>query len=98
MEAVRAGGDRQELHERIRVHARAAADRLKEGAADNDLFARLRGDPAFAKVKEQLRDDSDARRYVGRAPEQVEEFLRAEVDPVLAARAELVGGAGEVSV
>jgi len=98
MEAVRAGGDRQELHERIRVHARAAADRLKEGAADNDLFARLRGDPAFAKVKNLLSDDVDARRYVGRAPQQVEEFLGAEVDPVLAARAELVGGAGEVSV
>lgn len=98
MEAVRAGGDRQDLHERIRVHARAAADRLKEGAPGNDLFERLRKDPAFAKVQDLLRDDADPRRYVGRAPEQVEEFLRAEVDPVLEARADLLGGVGEVSV
>jgi adenylosuccinate lyase len=98
MEAVRAGGDRQDLHEKIRVHARAAADRLKEGAPGNDLFERLRKDPAFAKVKELLRDDVDPRRYVGRAPEQVEEFLRAEVDPVLAARKDLLGDVGEVSV
>jgi adenylosuccinate lyase len=98
MEAVRAGGDRQALHEKIRVHARAAADRLKEGALDNDLFGRLRADPSFAKVKELLREDTDPRRYVGRAPEQVEEFLRAEVDPALAARAELLGGTGEVNV
>jgi hypothetical protein len=49
-------------------------------------------------VKELLRDDGDPRRYVGRAPEQVEEFLRAEVDPVLAARRELLGDVGEVSV
>jgi adenylosuccinate lyase len=98
MEAVRAGGDRQDLHERIRVHARLAADRLKEGAPDNDLFGRLRGDPAFAKVKDLLREDADPRRYVGRAPEQVEEFLRAEVDPALAARTDLLGGSGEVNV
>jgi adenylosuccinate lyase len=98
MEAVRAGGDRQDLHERIRVHARAAADRLKEGASGNDLFERLRKDPAFSRVKELLRDDTDSRRYVGRAPEQVEEFLRAEVDPVLATRKDLLGDVGEVSV
>ncbi len=98
MEAVRAGGDRQDLHERIRVHARAAADRLKEGAPGNDLFERLRKDPALAKVKDLLRDDVDPRRYVGRAPEQVEEFLRAEIEPVLKARAGLLGGIGEVSV
>ena len=98
MEAVRAGGDRQDLHERIRVHARAAADRLKEGAPGNDLFERLRKDPAFSKVKDLLRDDVDPRRYVGRAPEQVEEFLRAEIEPVLKARTGLLGGIGEVSV
>ncbi len=98
MEAVRAGGDRQDLHEKIRVHARAAADLLKEGAGGNDLFERLRKDPAFAKVKDLLRDDVDPRRYVGRAPEQVEEFLRAEVDPILKAKKGLLGGVGEVSV
>ena len=98
MEAVKGGGDRQELHERIRVHARAAADRLKEGAPDNDLFARLRADEAFAAVSHLIADDVDARRFVGRAPEQVEEFLAAEVDPVLADRVELIGDAAEVNV
>lgn len=98
MEAVRGGGDRQVLHERIRVHARAAADRLKEGAETNDLLERLRADPAFSKVRHLLTADVDTRLFVGRAPEQVEEFLRAEVDPLLAARQELLGGSAEVSV
>jgi adenylosuccinate lyase len=98
MEAVKAGGDRQDLHERIRVHARAAADRLKEGADSNDLFARLRSDAAFAAVKDLLTDRVDPRRFVGRAPEQVDEFLATEVDPVLAERSELLGDAPEVSV
>ena len=71
---------------------------MKEGAAGNDLFERLRKDPAFAKVKDLLRDEADSRRYVGRAPEQVEEFLRAEVDPILASRKDLLGDVGEVSV
>jgi adenylosuccinate lyase len=98
MEAVRAGADRQELHEKIRVHARATADRLKEGAGENDLFARLRADPAFATVRELLTDDVDPRRFVGRAPEQVDEFLATEVDPVLAERSDLLGEASEVVV
>lgn len=98
MQAVKAGGDRQELHERIRVHARAAADRLKEGADQNDLFARLRSDAAFVAVKELLTDNVDPRRFVGRAPEQVDEFLATEVDPVLAERSDLLGDAPEVSV
>jgi len=98
MEAVKAGGDRQELHEKLRVHARAAADRLKEGEDGNDLFARLRGDAAFAAVKDLLTDDVDPRRFVGRAPEQVDEFLATEVDPVLAERSDLLGDAPEVTV
>jgi len=98
MEAVRAGGDRQDLHERIRVHARAAADRLKDEGGQNDLFERLRADHAFDGVGHLLTDDADPRRYTGRASEQVEDFLREEVDPVLAERADLIGGSPEVSV
>jgi adenylosuccinate lyase len=98
MEAVRAGGDRQELHEKIRVHARAAADALKEGAERNDLFARLRADPAFAAVADLLDDDADPALYVGRAPRQVEEFLAEEVDPILVTHAGLIGGDAEVNV
>jgi len=99
MEAVQAGGDRQELHERIRVHARAAADRLKdEGAADNDLFARLLGDEAFAGARALLESELDPSRFVGRAPEQVDEFLREQLDPVLADLRDLLGDAAEVTV
>lgn len=98
MAAVRAGGDRQDLHEKIRVHARAAADALKEGAERNDLFARLRADPAFAAVAHLLDDEADPARYVGRAPRHVDEFLAEEVDPVLHAHAGLIGGDAEVNV
>ncbi|MHC4960144.1 MAG: adenylosuccinate lyase [Planctomycetota bacterium] len=97
MDLVKAGGDRQELHELIRVHARAAADRIKEGE-DNDLFARLAADPAFAAVKDRLDPDADLSGYTGRAGQQVEEFLAAEVDPVLAERQDLLGGTAEVHV
>jgi adenylosuccinate lyase len=98
MEAVAKGGDRQDLHERIRVHARAAADRLKEGADGNDLFVRLRGDPAFAQVRHLLDEGGPGGRFTGRAARQVEEFLAEEVDPVLRARSDLLGDESEVSV
>jgi len=86
MEAVRAGGDRQDLHERIRVHSHAAARAVKDGGA-NDLRGRLAGDPAFAAVAARLDELLDGRRYVGRAPEQVDEFLAAEVEPLLSRHA-----------
>jgi adenylosuccinate lyase len=80
MAAVQAGGDRQDLHERIRVHAIAAADRLKDGAADNDLLARIKADPAFPPL--DLDDVLDPRRYIGRSVPQVDEFLAREVEPI----------------
>jgi adenylosuccinate lyase len=98
MEAVKAGGDRQELHERIRVHARAAADRMKAEGGANDLFERLAGDPAFAAVKDRLGGDADLAGYTGRAADQVEEFLSAEVDPMIAERRDLLGASAEVNV
>ncbi|HRV82118.1 MAG TPA: adenylosuccinate lyase, partial [Planctomycetota bacterium] len=82
MEAVQAGGDRQDLHERIRQHSHAAAAKIKEGG-ESDLRERLAGDPAFAQVAGRLDDLLDGARYVGRAPAQVLEFLSEEVDPVL---------------
>jgi adenylosuccinate lyase len=91
MQAVKAGGDRQALHEKIRVHARAAAGRVKQGG-DNDLFERLGGDPAFASA------DLSGRADTGRASTQVEEFLATEIDPVLERHAGLVGGDPEVTV
>ncbi len=70
MAAVQAGGDRQDLHERIRVHAMAAANRLKDGAGDNDLLDRIRSDPAFPPL--DFQDVLEPRRYIGRSEQQVE--------------------------
>jgi len=80
MAAVGHGADRQELHERIRVHSRAAAERQRTGSAANDLLDRLAADPAFRAV--DFRQVSDVRQYVGRAPEQVVEFLDEVANPI----------------
>ncbi len=80
MEAVAAGGDRQQLHELIRQHSQAAAAQVKQEGKPNDLIERLAGDPAFANVN--VRGASDPRRFVGRAPEQVDEFLAEVVEPI----------------
>ena len=80
MAGVQAGGDRQDLHERIRVHSQAAAREVKEHGRPNDLIARLQRDPAFAKV--DLTGALDPRRYVGRAAEQVEGFIDAVIGPI----------------
>jgi adenylosuccinate lyase len=84
--AVRAGGDRQVAHETIRRHSLAAAAALKDGAARNDMLDRLAGDPTFPLSGDELRRMAlDAHRFVGRSAEQVDEFLRDVVRPVLAA-------------
>ena len=80
MAGVKAGGDRQDLHERIRTHSLAAASRLKGGAADNDLIERLRDDSVFPAVDfDAVLDPS---RFVGRAPEQVVAFIERQVEPI----------------
>ncbi len=84
---VRAGGDRQDLHERIRQHALAARQRLDEGAEDNDFFARIAGDAAFGLDVPALEALAEPSRLVGRAPQQVARFLTERVDPLF------VGGA-----
>ncbi len=81
MAGVAAGGDRQELHERIRVHSQEASRQVKEYARPNDLIERLRGDAAFAGI--DLDATLDASRYIGRAPQQVDAFLREIVEPIL---------------
>lgn len=80
MAGVRAGGDRQDLHERIRVHSQDAAAEVKQKGMANDLIARLQSDPAFAGV--DLAGTLDARKYIGRAPEQVDTFIQECVEPV----------------
>ena len=80
MAGVQAGGDRQELHERIRVHSQAAAQQVKEHGRANDLLDRLKADAAFASI--DLSNALDARRFVGRAPEQVDTFIANVVEPI----------------
>lgn len=83
MRATSRGGDRQELHERIRKHSMAAAARMKEGGAQADLLERISGDEAFGLDEDELQALVDPARFVGRAPEQVARFLDATVAPVL---------------
>jgi adenylosuccinate lyase len=80
MAAVSGGGDRQELHERIRRHSLAAAEQVKLQGRPNDLIERLKKDSAFGKTNwEQV---LDPRRFVGRAPQQVEAFVKQVVEPI----------------
>ncbi len=83
MNAVSRGGDRQELHESIRKHSMAAARRMKEEGADADLLDRIAGDESFALSMEELQQMTDPMRFVGRAPSQVEQFIKSAVAPVL---------------
>jgi adenylosuccinate lyase len=80
MQGVEAGGDRQALHERIRVHSMAAAREVKELGRNNDLIERLATDPAFAKV--DIGASIDPQQFIGRAPEQVDDFIAQYVDPI----------------
>jgi adenylosuccinate lyase len=96
MAAVAAGGDRQELHERIRRHSHAATAVVKGEGGSNDLLDRLAADPAFAGV--DLQAALEPARYVGRAPQQVDEFLTGVVEPILKKYPQAVGLEGEVSV
>ncbi len=83
MESVRRGGDRQELHERIRVHSMEAARRIKEEGGDCDLISRIANDSAFKMSQEDIKAVMKAENYIGRAPEQVDEFLMGHVQPTL---------------
>lgn len=87
MAGVRRGGSRQELHEVIRTHSMAAAAQVKEHGLDNDLLERLAQDPAVGMSTEEIRAVLDLKQFVGRAPQQVVEFIADEVDPILARHA-----------
>jgi adenylosuccinate lyase len=83
MHAVRRGGDRQDLHERIRRHSVAAGERVKEHGEANDMIARLADDESFGMARDEIEGMLDPARFTGRAAEQVDNFLRNEVGPVL---------------
>ncbi len=81
MAAVSAGGDRQELHESIRQHSQAAALRVKAEAGENDLLSRLKNDPAYRQI--DIDSLSEPSKFVGRAPEQVDDFIAEQITPIL---------------
>ena len=98
MECVKAGGNRQELHERIRVHSMEASKNVKAEGKENNLIELIKADDMFAAVKDRLDGILDAKNFIGRSPEQVEEFLSAEIDPILEKHKDLLGESGEVRV
>ena len=84
MEAVKRGGDRQQLHEALREHSHAAAAKVKLEGGENDLIARIAADPLFPLTREEIEEQMDPALYVGRAPGQVTEFLEGPVAELLA--------------
>lgn len=98
MECVKAGGNRQELHERIRVLSMEASRNVKAEGKDNNLIELIKGDPMFAAVHDRLDGILDAKNFIGRSAAQVEEFIAEEIDPILDAHKDLLGQKGVVSV
>ena len=98
MDAVKAGGDRQELHERIRKLSMEAGRNVKEKGLDNNLLELIAGDPAFGLTMEELQTVMDPKRYVGRAPQQVDEFLEEVVRPILEENKEVLGVKAEILI
>lgn len=98
MDAVKAGGDRQELHERIRELSMEAGRNIKEKGLDNNLLALIAADPAFNLTLEELEQTMEPSRYVGRSKEQTERFLREVVAPVLEENKTLLGIKAEINV
>ncbi len=98
MECVKAGGDRQELHEKIRQLSMQAGANVKVEGKENNLIDLIKADPAFAPVHDKLDSILDASKFIGRAPEQTVEFIETEIDPILTANAAVLGAKGEVRV
>ena len=98
MDAVKRGGDRQALHERIRQLSMEAGAAVKEEGADNDLLKRIAADPAFGLTEEDLKETLDPARYIGCAPAQVERFLAEEIAPVLEKYKSELGIEAEITV
>ena len=98
MSAVKKGGDRQELHERLRQHSIAAGRAVKEEGLPNDLMERVCGDPAFGLTLEEGMALLQPENFTGRAPQQVEDYLREVIDPILEENRDLLGDKAEINV
>ena len=98
MECVKAGGNRQKLHEKIRVLSMQAAKTVKEEGKDNNLIELIKADKDFTPVHDSLNEILDAKKFIGRAPSQVTEFIQNEVAPILKENAALLGGKSDVKI
>ena len=98
MDAVKAGGDRQELHERIRELSMEAGKTVKVEGKDNNLLELIAADPAFNLSLEDLQRSMDPKKYIGRAKEQTERFVNTVVQPILDSHKELLGVKAEINV
>lgn len=98
MDAVKAGGDRQELHEKIRELSMEAGKNVKEKGLDNNLLELIANDPAFNMSLEDLQKTMDPSKYVGRSPEQVDEFLTEVINPILEENKEILGMSATINV
>ena len=98
MDAVKAGGDRQELHEKIRALSMVAARNVKAAGTENTLLELIAADPAFNMSLEDLEKTMDPAKYTGRASVQVDAFLKNVVNPVLEANEEVLGMTAEINV
>ena len=98
MDAVKAGGDRQELHEKIRELSMIAGKNVKEKGLDNNLLELIAADPAFNLTLEELQKTMDPSKYTGRSEEQVEEFIQSVVEPILKENKDLLGMTAEINV
>ena len=98
MSAVKKGGDRQELHEKLRVHSIAAGKTVKEEGRPNDLIERVCADPSFGLDYDEVEALLKPEAFTGRAPQQVEEYLTTVVQPILEANRDLLGDKAEINV
>ena len=98
MDAVKAGGDRQELHERIRTLSMQAGKTVKEEGKENNLLELIAADDAFGLTLDELKESMDPSKYVGRSTRQVEVFLRDVINPILDENKELLGVKAEINV
>ena len=98
MDAVKNGGNRQEMHEKIRQLSMEAGRHVKEEGKENNLLELIAADPAFHLTLEELEGSMEPSKYVGRAPLQVEKFLVRAVQPVLEERKEMLGMTAEINV
>ena len=98
MDATKAGGDRQELHEKIRQYSMEAGAVVKKEGKPNDLLQRIAADPAFGRTLEELESLMEPSLYVGRAPQQTEEYINEVIKPLLNANSEELGLTAEINV